>query len=57
MYTYRSRFLTRYAQLAPCALEDIEALEQLRILHHGYRIKGMRREFSGRIASTLVASG
>ena len=39
MYAYRSRFLTRYAQLAPCALEDIEALEQLRVLHHGYRIK------------------
>ena len=28
-----------YAQLDPCALEDIEALEQLRVLHHGYRIK------------------
>ena len=39
MYAYRSRFLTRYAQLDPCALEDIEALEQLRVLHHGYRIK------------------
>lgn len=39
MYAYRSSFLTRYALLAPCALEQIEALEQLRVLHHGYRIK------------------
>ena len=39
MYAYRSSFLTRYAHLAPCALEQIEALEQLRVLHHGYRIK------------------
>ena len=39
MYAYRSRFLTRYARLAPCALEQIEALEQLRVLFHGYRIK------------------
>ena len=44
MYAYRSRFLTRYAQLDPCALEDIEALEQLRVLHHGYRIKLLHTE-------------
>lgn len=42
IYAYRSRFLTRYAQLEPCALEEIEALEQLRVLHHGYRIKLLR---------------
>lgn len=39
MYAYRSSFLTRYARMAPCPLEDIEALEQLRVLHHGHRIK------------------
>lgn len=44
MYAYRTRFLTRYAALAPCALENIEALEQLRVLHHGYRIKLLHTE-------------
>ncbi|MDO4232503.1 MAG: 3-deoxy-manno-octulosonate cytidylyltransferase [Lautropia sp.] len=39
MYAYRSSFLTRYARMAPCPLEDIEALEQLRVLYHGHRIK------------------
>lgn len=44
MYAYRSRFLTRYARLAPCPLEQIEALEQLRVLFHGYRIKLLRTD-------------
>lgn len=39
MYAYRSGFLTRYAAMPPCPLEEIEALEQLRVLYHGHGIK------------------
>jgi 3-deoxy-manno-octulosonate cytidylyltransferase (CMP-KDO synthetase) len=38
IYGYRVDFLTRYAALAASPLEKAEALEQLRVLWHGYRI-------------------
>lgn len=38
IYAYRVGFLKRYATLAETALEKIESLEQLRVLHHGYQI-------------------
>ncbi len=38
IYGYRAGFLGRYSQLAPSPLERHEALEQLRVLWHGYRI-------------------
>lgn len=38
IYAYRASFLRAYNQLAPCALEQFEALEQLRALFHGYKI-------------------
>lgn len=38
IYGYRAGFLRQYRNLAPCALEQFEALEQLRVLWHGYRI-------------------
>jgi 3-deoxy-manno-octulosonate cytidylyltransferase (CMP-KDO synthetase) len=38
IYGYRVRFLKQYAALAPAPLEKTEALEQLRILWHGFRI-------------------
>lgn len=38
LYAYRAGFLQRYADLAPTALEQFEALEQLRVLWHGDRI-------------------
>jgi 3-deoxy-manno-octulosonate cytidylyltransferase (CMP-KDO synthetase) len=38
IYAYRSAFLGKYAGLAPSPLESCEALEQLRVLWHGYRI-------------------
>jgi 3-deoxy-manno-octulosonate cytidylyltransferase (CMP-KDO synthetase) len=38
MYAYRQDFLQRYPQLSVAPLEQAEALEQLRVLWHGYRI-------------------
>lgn len=38
IYAYRVGFLKQYAELDTTALEQIESLEQLRVLHHGYKI-------------------
>jgi 3-deoxy-manno-octulosonate cytidylyltransferase (CMP-KDO synthetase) len=38
IYGYRVSFLSRYGTLAPAAMEKAEALEQLRVLWHGFRI-------------------
>ena len=38
IYAYRTGFLKTYAGLEPSPLERFEALEQLRVLWHGYRI-------------------
>ncbi len=38
LYAYRAAFLKTYTQLTPSALEQCEALEQLRALWHGYKI-------------------
>jgi 3-deoxy-manno-octulosonate cytidylyltransferase (CMP-KDO synthetase) len=38
IYGYRVAFLKKYARLRPCPPEEAEALEQLRVLWHGYRI-------------------
>lgn len=50
LYAYRASFLKVYAGLAPAPLESIESLEQLRALHHGFRI-------SVAISHALPASG
>ena len=39
LYAYRAGFLSQYASLAPTPLEKFEALEQLRALAHGFRIR------------------
>ena len=39
LYVYRREFLIHLASLSPTPLEQIERLEQLRALEHGYRIK------------------
>jgi 3-deoxy-manno-octulosonate cytidylyltransferase (CMP-KDO synthetase) len=39
LYGYRAGFLATYASLAPSSLEQFEALEQLRVLAHGLRIR------------------
>lgn len=38
IYAYRAKFLKQYAGIQPAAIEQIECLEQLRVLHHGYKI-------------------
>ncbi len=38
LYAYRCSFLRRFRALAPAAIEQFEALEQLRALAYGYRI-------------------
>jgi 3-deoxy-manno-octulosonate cytidylyltransferase (CMP-KDO synthetase) len=39
LYVYRRKFLLAFARLAPTRLERAEALEQLRALEHGIRLK------------------
>ena len=39
LYVYRREFLLRFAEWSPAPLERTEALEQLRILEHGARIR------------------
>ena len=39
MYAYQAGFLKTYNRLAPAPLERFEALEQLRVLWHGFAIK------------------
>ena len=38
IYGFTVRSLGRFCALSPAPLEDIEKLEQLRALHHGYRV-------------------
>lgn len=38
LYAYRNAFLQAYPALEPAPLESVEALEQLRVLWHGYPI-------------------
>jgi 3-deoxy-manno-octulosonate cytidylyltransferase (CMP-KDO synthetase) len=38
IYAYRASFLHAFGKLAPAPIEQIEALEQLRALYHGYKI-------------------
>lgn len=42
IYAYNREFLLKYTALPPAPLEKIEALEQLRALEYGYRIKVIR---------------
>ena len=38
IYAYRASFLRAYGQLTPAPIEQVESLEQLRALYHGYKI-------------------
>ena len=39
IYVYQRKFLLEFARLSPAPLEAVEGLEQLRALHHGFRIR------------------
>jgi 3-deoxy-manno-octulosonate cytidylyltransferase (CMP-KDO synthetase) len=39
LYAYRAGFVKRYIEWGSCDLEQIESLEQLRVLYHGHKIK------------------
>lgn len=39
IYVYEREFLLEFTRLEPAPLECVEGLEQLRALHHGFRIK------------------
>lgn len=45
LYAYRRATLLELAALAPTALEQLESLEQLRALEHGYRMKAVETSF------------
>lgn len=45
IYSYRKDFLLQFAQWPPTPLEQIEKLEQLRVLQKGYRIKTAETPF------------
>jgi 3-deoxy-manno-octulosonate cytidylyltransferase (CMP-KDO synthetase) len=38
IYAYRAGFLHAYGRLTPATIEQVESLEQLRALYHGYKI-------------------
>ncbi len=44
LYGYTKKMLERFCALEPAPLENIEGLEQLRALHHGYQISMTRVE-------------
>ncbi|MBB1074206.1 3-deoxy-manno-octulosonate cytidylyltransferase [Rhodoferax sp. 4810] len=53
LYAYRAGFLRRYVKWPPVALEQAEALEQLRVLYYGERIQvAMAIEQPGRGVDT-----
>ena len=47
LYAYRAAFLRRFPNLPPAPLEQLEALEQLRVLWHGHRIAVWVTEHGG----------
>jgi len=52
LYAYRREFLLEFAGMPPTPLEKVEALEQLRVLEHGHKIRAVAtacsdNEFSG----------
>ena len=47
IYAYTRTFLMQYAAMAPTPLEQVESLEQLRVLENGYKIKVLESSFQG----------
>ena len=47
IYAYTRTFLMQYAAMASTPLEQVESLEQLRVLENGYKIKVLESDFRG----------
>jgi 3-deoxy-manno-octulosonate cytidylyltransferase (CMP-KDO synthetase) len=47
IYAYTRTFLMQYAAMEPTPLEQVESLEQLRVLENGYKIKVLESDFQG----------
>jgi 3-deoxy-manno-octulosonate cytidylyltransferase (CMP-KDO synthetase) len=45
IYAYRKEFLLKLAELPAGQLEEIEKLEQLRVLENGYKIRTIETEY------------
>lgn len=52
LYVYRKDFLLTYPRLSPTPLEQLEKLEQLRAMEHGFRIKVATTELTSRGVDT-----
>lgn len=52
LYVYRRDFLLKYSQMEVTDLEQIEKLEQLRILENGFRIKVVETEYESLAVDT-----
>jgi 3-deoxy-manno-octulosonate cytidylyltransferase (CMP-KDO synthetase) len=52
LYVYRREYLIKFTQLAPTDLEQIEKLEQLRMLENGFRIKVVVTEYENLAVDT-----
>jgi 3-deoxy-manno-octulosonate cytidylyltransferase (CMP-KDO synthetase) len=52
LYVYRRETLLRLARLAPTPLEQLEALEQLRAIEHGIRIRVVDTEYTSTEVNT-----
>lgn len=46
LYAYRRQVLLEFARLAPTPLEQVEQLEQLRALEHGYRLRVVQTTYA-----------
>lgn len=52
IYGYRTAVLEKITQLAPSAIENAEALEQMRWIENGYKIKVAETEFDSKAVDT-----
>jgi 3-deoxy-manno-octulosonate cytidylyltransferase (CMP-KDO synthetase) len=52
LYVYRRAYLLKFTSLPPTDLEQIEKLEQLRMLENGFRIKIVVTEFDNLAVDT-----
>jgi 3-deoxy-manno-octulosonate cytidylyltransferase (CMP-KDO synthetase) len=52
LYVYRREYLLKFTQLPPTDLEQIEKLEQLRMLENGFRIKVVVTEYDNLAVDT-----